>query len=97
MLEGRTSYERILAKGRMIATDHLPPKNGWRMQSLNPEQIQREFLRQAADTKLQLVSILNAIHFILIAICVLIGVIIWRHLVRNSIPEVDSDFLPLTS
>ncbi|HEV7879452.1 hypothetical protein [Bradyrhizobium sp.] len=43
---------------RMIATDHLSPDK-WlaHAEVLSAEQLQREMLRQATDTKLQLISI----------------------------------------
>ena len=73
------SYESLRAKDRMIATDHLAPHK-WveHAERLTPEQLQREILRQVTDTKLQLISILNSLRFISIAICILIGVVIWR-------------------
>ena len=78
-MPNESNYERLLAKQRMTATDRLSPEK-WLAyaERLSVEQLQCELLRQATDTKLQLISILNALHFILIAICLLSGVAIWR-------------------
>jgi hypothetical protein len=66
----------------MIAIDHMSPEK-WLAyaETLSSEQLQREMLRQANDTKLQLISILNAIHLIaagLFVLIVLIGGVLWR-------------------
>ena len=63
----------------LAAIDNLPV-NEWieRAKSLGPEEVQREILRQATDAKLQLISILNALHFVVVVICVFACVAIWR-------------------
>jgi hypothetical protein len=66
----------------MIATDHMSPEK-WLAyaETLSAEQLQREILRQTTDTKLQLISILNAVHVVvagLFTLAVLTGAILWR-------------------
>jgi hypothetical protein len=66
----------------MIATDHKSPEK-WLAyaETLSAEQLQREMLRQATDTKLQLISILNAVHLgvaSLFTLAVLLGAMLWR-------------------
>jgi hypothetical protein len=75
-------YEARIAKNRMMTTDHLSPEK-WlaHAETLSAEQIQREMLRQATDTKLQLISILNTLHLAVVCfftMIVLLGGILWR-------------------
>ena len=78
----RFSPEGYYVWKRMIATDHMPPEK-WLayVEALSSEQLQREMLRQATDTKLQLISILNALHLIvvgLLTMIVLTAAVVWR-------------------
>jgi hypothetical protein len=72
-------YSANFAKAHMIATDYLPADE-WlaHVERLSPEQINKEMLRQATDTKLQLISVLNALHVTLLVVSLLLGVLIWR-------------------
>lgn len=72
-------YNTRFAKARMMAVDYLPPDK-WlaHVETLSPEQIDREMLRQATDAKLQLISVINTLHLMLIVMTISMGVVIWR-------------------
>ena len=80
--EPTVEYTTLLAQKHMVGIDHLPADK-WqeRVNRLTPDDLQRELLRQATDTKLQLVSILNALHLIALittTACAIAAAILWR-------------------